>query len=123
MATPSSCARASGRSSRCWATKVIEVGKLIERAQADHPGCVIDCYLLFSSNNDAMELFGEARAAGFPARVSPTPRQARACCGVALLVGSADAAPLERLARERGIPLEGMAALPRQIDPYRDRYC
>lgn len=102
---------------------MIDVGELIERARADHPRRVIDCYLLFSSNNDAMALFGEARAEGLSVRVSPTPRQARACCGVSLLAGGDDAAAACRLAHDRGIPLEGVVALPRQIDPYRDRYC
>ena len=64
-----------------------------------------DCYILFS------------------ARISPTPRAARASCGVSLLASCDDVELLERLAQEEGVPIEGVARLPRQLNARRDIFC
>ncbi|MGI6535853.1 MAG: DUF3343 domain-containing protein [Eggerthellaceae bacterium] len=95
----------------------------ISAAQAANPGKRIDCYMLFDTHLDAMALHEAARAQGIPARVSATPRQARACCGVALLVMAPDAPAILELAQDQNLPYEDMVALPCQIDPHRDRYC
>lgn len=95
----------------------------VARAREGHPGQAIDCYLLFASHYDAMDLYGAARGAGIAARISTTPRAARSSCGVALLVGCDDVGELARLAEAGGVELEGVAPLPRQIDPLRDTYC
>ena len=95
----------------------------IADAKLDNPGTQIDCYVLFSSHTDAMQLFELARESGLGARISTTPRQARSCCGVALLVNCDDAVTVEDAARENGIPFEDIVPLPKQIDPKRDVYC
>ncbi len=89
----------------------------------DNPGVRIDCYVLFASHTDAMELYAFVRSAGFDARVSTTPRQARSSCGVALLVPSDQAVGLQRAVDEAGMAYERIVALPCQIDPRRDVYC
>lgn len=101
----------------------MELNDLIEQARQDNPGKRVDCYVLFASHTDAMELFGLVREAGLGARISTTPRQARSCCGVSLLIGCDDAARVELIARENGVPTEGIVPLPNQIDPNRDVYC
>lgn len=95
----------------------------IAAAQEAHPGKRIDCYMLFDTHLDAMALHEAARARGIAARVSATPRQARACCGVALLVMAPDVPAVLNLAHSQHLPYEDMVALPCQIDPHRDRYC
>lgn len=95
----------------------------IAQARAASPGIPVDCYALFVNHTDAMALYACARRDGLAARVSPTPRAARSSCGVALLVEASDAAALEALAQREGVELEGLVALPRQIDAHRDRYC
>lgn len=95
----------------------------IEQVQKSYPDCPVDCYLLFTSNSDAMSLYELARKKKIGARVSPTPRAARATCGVALLISCDDASTMEALAAAAGIALEGVVPLPRQIDAHRDRYC
>lgn len=82
-----------------------------------------DCYILFSSHTDGWRLYELARDAGYRARISPTPRAARASCGVSLLASCDDVKLLERLAGEAGVPLEGVARLPRQINARRDTFC
>ena len=95
----------------------------VEQAKRDNPGVRIDCYVLFSSHTDAMQLYGLVRAAGMGARVSTTPRQARSSCGVALLIGCDDADAVARIADEGGVPFENIVPLPNQINPNRDVYC
>lgn len=80
-------------------------------------------YVLFSGHTDALALFQAAKAAGFPVRISPTPRDARSSCGVALLVPCDVAADVYGVACAEDIAVESMIALPRQIDAHRDRYC
>ena len=101
----------------------MELNELIDQAKRDNPGKRIDCYVLFSSHTDAMELYGLVREAGLGARISATPRQARSCCGVSLLIGCDDAARIGVIARDGGVPIEGIVPLPNQIDPNRDVYC
>ena len=95
----------------------------IEQVRRENPGIRVDCYVLFSSHTDAMQLYELARAGGVDARISPTPRQARSSCGVALLVSCDEALAVERAAREGAIPIEGIVPLPNQINPSRDVYC
>ena len=59
-----------------------------------------DCYILFSSHTDGWRLYELARDAGAKARISPTP-----------------------LAQEEGVPIEGVARLPRQLNARRDIFC
>ena len=75
-----------------------------------------DCYILFSSHTDGWRLYELAR-------ISPTPRAARASCGVSLLASCDDVELLERLAQEEGVPIEGVARLPRQLNARRDTFC
>ena len=100
-----------------------DIDERIAEAQRANPGVRIDCYVLFASHTDAMQLYAIARAAGLSPRVSTTPRQARASCGVALLVASGEARAIEAVALEAAVPFEGIVALPNQINPNRDVYC
>ena len=83
----------------------------------------IDGYVLFSGHADALALYQVAKGAGLAVRISPTPRDARSSCGVALLIPCDIAHEVYNLACEGSIPVESMVALPRQINPHRDRYC
>lgn len=95
----------------------------IDEVAAANPGERVDCYVLFASHTDAMEMYSFVRSKGFEARVSTTPRQARSSCGVALLVPSDQAPAIEQAIDAAGLSYERIVALPCQIDPNRDRYC
>lgn len=82
-----------------------------------------DCYLLFPGPTEGWRLYERAREAGVRARIAPTPRAARASCGVSLLADCEDVEALMRLARAEGVEVEGTARLPRRFDPKRDRFC
>ena len=82
-----------------------------------------DCYVLFGTNTAALALYDVLRARGLQARISPTPRMARATCGTSLLVDCGDRGRIEEAARTEGIPIESFARLPRQIDPTRAHMC
>ncbi len=83
----------------------------------------MDCYVLFRSHTDGLALYGALKGAGVGARISPTPRAARAECGMSLLVSCDDEERIRAVARGCGAHIEGVARLPRQIKPDRDRYC
>ena len=101
----------------------MELAERIEQARQEHPDVRIDCYVLFESHTDAMQLYELVRAAGLSARISTTPRQARSSCGVALLVECDEAVAIEDIARNEDVPIEGIVPLPNQINPQRDVYC
>ena len=87
------------------------------------PGTPEDCYILFPSHTDGWRLYELSRDAGVKARISPTPRSARASCGVSLLASCDDVEALLALAADGGVQTEGWVRLPRQIDVCRDRFC
>lgn len=101
----------------------MQLRERIEQAKQEHPGVRIDCYVLFSSHTDAMQLHSLARDAGLGVRISTTPRQARSSCGVALLVPCDEAEAVEAIALDEGVPFENIVPLPNQINPNRDVYC
>lgn len=80
-------------------------------------------YVLFSGHTDALALFQAAKAVGYSVRISPTPRDARSSCGVALLIPCESAVEVYELACAEGIAVESMVALPQQIHAHRDQYC
>ena len=101
----------------------MSLSERIQQVRQENPGVRVDCYILFESHTDAMQLYELSRAAGLGSRISTTPRQAKAYCGVALLVQRDEAPAMLQLAYEQGMAFENMIALDRQIDPKRDRYC
>ena len=101
----------------------MQLGERIEQVRQENPGVRVDCYVLFASHTDAMQLYELVRSVGLGARISTTPRQARSCCGVALLVSSDEACAIEELALREGAAFEDIVPLPNQIDPNRDVYC
>ena len=103
--------------------ETIDIQKRIAEAEVAFPGEPIDCYMLFEDHTDAMAMYDCARSEGFRPRVSTTPRQAKACCGVALLVAREEAPGMLELAYGKAMAFENMIALNRQINPKRDRYC
>lgn len=96
------------------------------RAEAPAEGAPkgpVDCYVLFRGHTDGLALFAALKDAGVDSRIAPTPRAARATCGMSLLVSCDDEARIRDVARECGAHVEGVARLARQIRPDRDRYC
>lgn len=86
---------------------------------------VIDYYVLFDTNTDAMALDAALRAAKVPARISPTPHtiQKLAGCGVALLVTEEHVGEVQDIIKQNGSRYHKIAPLPRQINPKRDHFC
>ncbi|MGM9662753.1 MAG: DUF3343 domain-containing protein [Oscillospiraceae bacterium] len=84
---------------------------------------VTDYYILFHNHTEGMTLYRHLRQQGLPARICPVPRAASACCGMSLLVLQEDIDAVKSCIAESGLPIQGIAALPRDIDPRRDHYC
>jgi len=82
-----------------------------------------DYYILFRNHTEGMALYQYIKQHGGVARICPVPRTASECCGMSLLVLPEDIETVCRLVDESDIQVLGIAELPRNIDPHRDRYC
>lgn len=80
-------------------------------------------YLLVRNHTVGMELYHYLRGLGLAVRISPTPRAAKACCGMSLLVNPSDIDSVKEAIAKSGIEIERIIELENQIDPKRDRYC
>lgn len=101
----------------------MELEQHIQDVRRENPGVHVDCYVLFSSHTDAMQLYELSHAEGLKVRISTTPRQARSSCGVALLTDCDDAVAVRETALANNVPFENIVPLPNQINPNRDVYC
>ena len=73
-------------------------------------------YVLFPNHDNGMRLYGILKEAGIKATIAPTPRVASKCCGISLLVREEDL-------DENHIEILKIAAIERDINPRRDKYC
>ena len=84
---------------------------------------ITDYYILFHNHTDGMKLYQYIKEHGAYARICPVPRSASDCCGMSLLVLEEDIEAVCRCIDDSNIPVIGIAELPRNINPHRDRYC
>ena len=83
----------------------------------------IQHYVLFPNHDNAMRLHRELKTLGVRATIAPTPRAASKCCGVSLLIREEDKEAVEACIEEHGIEILKIAAIERDVNPKRDRYC
>lgn len=83
----------------------------------------IQHYVLFPNHDNSMRLYKELKAIGVRAVIAPTPRQASVCCGVSLMVEEKDLEVIEKCVKDHDIEILKIAAVERDINPHRDRYC
>ena len=83
----------------------------------------IQHYVLFPNHDNSMRLYKELKAMGVWAVIAPTPRQASVCCGVSLMVDEKDLETIENVVKEKNIEILKIAAVERDVNPRRDRYC
>ena len=83
----------------------------------------IQHYVLFPNHDNSMRLYRELKARGVRATIAPTPRQASVCCGVSLMVEEEDLETIENVVKEKEIEILKIAAVERDVNPHRDRYC
>ena len=83
----------------------------------------IQHYVLFPNHDNAMRLHRELKNLGVRAMIAPTPRAASKCCGVSLLIREEDKEAVEVFIEEHGIEILKIAAIERDVNPKRDRYC
>ena len=77
----------------------------------------IQHYVLFPNHDNGMRLYGILKEAGIKTTIAPTPRVASKCCGISLLEAS------RKFIDENHIEILKIAAIERDINPRRDRYC
>ena len=80
-------------------------------------------YVLFPNHDNGMRLYKKLKEEGVDAVIAPTPRSASKCCGISLLVREEDLDRVRRCVEEDRIEILDIAAVERDVDPGRDRYC
>ncbi|MEI3219090.1 MAG: DUF3343 domain-containing protein [Lachnoclostridium sp.] len=83
----------------------------------------IQHYVLFPNHDNGMRLHRELKALGVKAVIAPTPRVASKCCGISLLVKEEDLETVKQCIQEHDIEILDIAAIEKDINPNRDRYC
>ena len=63
------------------------------------------------------------KEAGIKTTIAPTPRVASKCCGISLLVREEDLDTIQKCIDENQIEILKIAAIERDINPKRDKYC
>lgn len=80
-------------------------------------------YVLFPNHDNGMRLHRELKKLGVRAVIAPTPRVASTCCGISLLIREEDLAVTEQCIEDCGIEIIKIAAIEKDVNPNRDRYC
>lgn len=83
----------------------------------------IQHYVLFPNHDNAMRLYKEVKTLGVKAVIAPTPRAASKCCGVSLRVSEEDIEAIRQCAANHNIEIQDIAAVEKDVNPNRDRYC
>lgn len=83
----------------------------------------IQHYVLFPNHDNGMRLHRELKALGVKAVIAPPPRVASKCCGISLLVKEEDLETVKQCIQEHDIEILDIAAIEKDINPNRDRYC
>lgn len=83
----------------------------------------IQHYVLFPNHDNGMRLYKELKKLGVRATIAPTPRVASKCCGISLMIEEKDIDTIQECIREHEIEILNIAAVERDINPKRDKYC
>lgn len=80
-------------------------------------------YVIFPNHDNGMRLYKELKSLGVRATIAPTPRAVSKCCGISLLVEEKDIEVIEACIEEHKIEILEIAAIEKDINPMRDKYC
>lgn len=80
-------------------------------------------YVLFPNHDNGMRLYHELKSLRIKATIAPTPRSASKCCGISLLIQKQDIDVINACIEEHQIEILKIAAIERDINPKRDKYC
>ena len=83
----------------------------------------IQHYVLFPNHDNGMRLYKELKKLGVWAVIAPTPRSASKCCGISLMIHEDDIDTVSNCVKEHGIEIIKIAAVEKDLNPHRDRYC
>ncbi len=80
-------------------------------------------YVLFPNHDNGMRLYNELKKLGVWAVIAPNPRSASKCCGISLMIKEEDIGAVQGCVSEHGIEILKIAAVEKDLNPHRDRYC
>ncbi len=80
-------------------------------------------YVLFPNHDNGMRLYRELKKLGVRAVIAPTPRTVSKCCGISLMIQEDDIEKIMQCCRDYKIEILKIAAIAKDMNPHRDRYC
>lgn len=83
----------------------------------------VQFYVLFPNHDSGMRLHRELKSLGVRAVIAPTPRTVSKCCGISLLIKEEDIPAVRQCVEEKKIDILEIAAVKRDVNPNRDKYC
>lgn len=83
----------------------------------------IQHYVLFPNHDNGMRLYKELKKLGVWAVIAPAPRSASKCCGISLMIHEEDLDVVRNCAKENEIEILKIAAVEKDLNPHRDKYC
>ena len=83
----------------------------------------IQHYVLFPNHDNGMRLYNELKKLGVWAVIAPTPRSASKCCGISLMIKEEEIETVQDCVSEHGIEILKIAAVEKDLNAHRDRYC
>lgn len=83
----------------------------------------IQHYVLFPNHDNGMRLYQELKKQGLKVTIAPTPRSVSKCCGISLIVQEKDLDRIRACIQEHEIEILKIAAIKRDINANRDKYC
>lgn len=83
----------------------------------------VQYYVLFPNHENGMRLYRKLKEIQIRSVIAPTPRSTSKCCGISLLVSEKDLEMIRSCARDNEIEILDIAAVEKDINPGRDRYC
>lgn len=83
----------------------------------------IQHYVLFPNHDNGMRLYKELKNLGVRAVIAPTPRSLSKCCGISLMIEEKDIEATEACIKEQAIEILEIAAVERDMNRSRDKYC
>ncbi len=89
----------------------------------DTPQTNLVWYILFHNHTQGLQLNTLLKDAGLKPIIVPTPRKLSQSCGIALMIPTDQLVETKAVIEREQAEILGIAVLPRDLNPLRDRYC
>lgn len=79
--------------------------------------------MLFPNHEAGLKLYKDLKSQGIKCTITPAPREATTCCGIALLIDNQFIAKTKAIIEETEAIIERTIFLPKRKNALRDKFC